>query len=69
MIDRGLDIRGSCKLSVGKQCDGGGEGRGASPRFKTRTKIVYEYRGAFNKREHRVLLQLHILRNLVEIFL
>ena len=66
VIDRRLDIRGSCELSVGKRCDGGGEGRGASPRIKTRTEIVYEYGSAFNKREHRVLLQLHILRNLVE---
>jgi len=68
VIGRRLDIRGSYKHSVSKQCDGGGERRAASPQVKTRTEIVYEYCSAFNKREHRVLLQLHILRDLVEGF-
>jgi hypothetical protein len=36
---------------------------------KTRTKVVYEHRRAFDERKHRVLLQLHILRNLSRVIL
>jgi hypothetical protein len=40
--------------------------RAEGHRSKTRTEVVYEDRGAFDERKHRILLQLHILRNLFD---
>jgi hypothetical protein len=53
-----------------KRCDRLGiEGHNPLDRFDTRTEVVYEHRRAFDEGKHRVLLQLHILRNLSRVIL